>query len=36
LVTEDLQRKKQEKLNNLYIDGILSRYDVIIEDDDEV
>jgi len=36
LVTEDLQRKKQEKLNNLYIDGILSRYKVIIEDKDEV
>ena len=36
LVTEDLQRKKQQKLNTLYIDGILSRYNVIIEDKDEV
>jgi len=36
LVTEDLQRKEQEKLNNLYIDGILSRYKVIIEDKEEV
>jgi hypothetical protein len=36
LVTEDLQREKQEKLNALYIDGILSRYKVIIEDEDEV
>jgi hypothetical protein len=36
LVTEDLQRKKQEKLNNLYIDGILSRYKIIIEDKDGV
>ena len=36
LITEDLQREKQEKLNSLYIDGILSRYKVIIEDKDEV
>lgn len=36
LVTEDLQREKQEKINKLYIDGILSRYKVIIEDKDEV
>ena len=36
LVTEDLQRKKQQKLNTLYLDGILSRYNVIIEDKDEV
>jgi len=31
-VTEDLQREKQIELNNLYIDGILSRYEVIVED----
>lgn len=35
LVTEDLQRKKQIELNNLYIDGILSRYEVIIEEKEE-
>ena len=36
LVVEDLQREKQNKINKLYIDGILSRYKVIIEDKDEV
>ena len=36
LVIVDLQREKQEKLNNLYLDGILSRYKVIIEDGDEI
>jgi peptidyl-prolyl cis-trans isomerase C len=35
-VTEDLQREKQEELNGLYIEGILSRYKVIIEDEDEI
>lgn len=36
LVTEDLQRAKQEKLNSLNIDGILSRYKVVIEEEDEM
>ncbi len=31
-VEEDLQRQRQIELNNLYIAGILSRYEVIIED----
>jgi peptidyl-prolyl cis-trans isomerase C len=35
-VTEDLQREKQEELNGLYIEGILSRYNVIIEDEYEI
>jgi hypothetical protein len=30
-VTDYLQREKKIALNNLYIDGILSRYEVIIE-----
>ena len=36
LVTEDLQREKQIELNNLYIDGILSRYEVIVEEGDNL
>lgn len=32
LVTEDLYREEQQKINKLYIDGILARYEVIIED----
>lgn len=36
LVIEDLQLEKQEKLNKLYIDGILSRYKVIVEEENEV
>ena len=32
MVAEDLQRERQIALNNLYIDGILSRYEVIVED----
>lgn len=32
LATEDIQRKRQIELNNLYIEGILSRYEVIIEE----
>ncbi len=31
MVAGDLQRERQKELNNLYIDGILSRYEVIIE-----
>jgi len=35
MVTEDLQRERQKELNNLYIEGILSRYEVIVEDGKE-
>ena len=31
LVTKDLQREKQIELNEKYIDGILTRYEVFIE-----
>lgn len=33
-VTEDLQRERQIELNNLYIEGILTRYEVIVEEED--
>lgn len=33
LVTEDLQREKQIELNNKYINGILSRYEVVVEEE---
>ena len=32
MVVEDLQRERQIALNNLYIEGIMSRYEVIVED----
>ena len=36
MVTEDLQREKQIELNNLYIEGIRSRYEVIVEEGEGV
>lgn len=35
VVVSDLQRKKQAVVNELYIESILSRYEVIIEKDEE-